>query len=104
MPKIRYNHDRPLSDFEPQLKILREHGFKPIAVTQILFEDTFVFETNKEAKKAYVKLEKNQKHRDKMVIGWYYGKKAFLKEVKRYETDNNGFSKVLIHWLENEKS
>lgn len=101
MPKIRYNHDRPLSDFEPQLKILREHGFTPIAVTQMLLEDTFVFKTSKEAKEAYNKLEKDQEDITKMVIGWYYGKKEFLKEVKRYETDNEGFSKVLVYWLEN---
>jgi 4-amino-4-deoxy-L-arabinose transferase-like glycosyltransferase len=96
MVKIKYNHDRTLEEFQSQLKIIENAGFKPIAVSQLYFEDTFVFETSKEANEAFNLLEKNKPSE---VIGWWYGKDDFLQTVKEYETDNEGYSKVLIHWI-----
>ena len=86
-----FNHDRPLSSFEESLEIIRSAGFKPIAVTQMMFEDTFVFETDEEATKAYTLLEIGGE-----VCGWWYGREEFLEEVRDYE---KGGVKVLIYWL-----
>ena len=102
MKETKYNHDRPLNDFEDQLKIIREHGFKPISVTQMELEDTFVFETKKEANKAFNELEVPKKYN---VVGWWFGKNDFMKAVRKYEkranTDRNDefFLKMKIYWL-----
>jgi hypothetical protein len=32
---LKYNHNRPLSDFNESLEIIKAAGFKPIAVTQL---------------------------------------------------------------------
>jgi hypothetical protein len=47
------NHHRKLEDFSYELEIIRKNGFKPIAVTQMYLEDTFVFKTKKEANNAF---------------------------------------------------
>lgn len=92
-----YNHNRPLESFSIELEIIRENGFVPIAVSQIYFEDTFVFETHEEATKAYEMLEEDETLPYRC-FGWWYGKQEFLKEVLDYES-KEGASKVLIHWL-----
>lgn len=92
---MNYNHDRPLSDFDNQLKILRNHGYNPIAMTQLYFEDTFVFKTLDEATKAYAELEIDKE----LITGWFYEEDDFIREIKEYEERNA--SKVLIYWLNN---
>ena len=49
---MEYNHKRPIEAFVEQIQILRDHGFRPIAVSQMICEDVFVFETEDEAKRA----------------------------------------------------
>lgn len=98
----KYNHDRPLEDFEEQIKILRESGFNPIGVSQMYFEDTFIFKTAKEAKEAYHVLERTED--DLWIgecVGWYYSKRDFMKEVKDYEKKIGDEEpvRVLVHWL-----
>jgi len=97
---MKFNHDRTLSDFQSNIDKLKENGFNPIAVSQMYFEDTFVFETEEEAKKAFQQFEidENEKWIGD-ISGWWYGKEDFIKTVKEYETENDGYSKVLIHWL-----
>lgn len=97
---IKYNHDKTLSEFEPQLSIIKKAGFKPIAVSKMYFEDVFVFETEEEATRAYRKLErdKNENWIGK-VDGWWYGRNSFKDVVKEYEAKNKGFSKVRVYWL-----
>ncbi|PIZ50419.1 hypothetical protein COY27_07090 [Candidatus Woesearchaeota archaeon CG_4_10_14_0_2_um_filter_33_13] len=84
--KIKYNIDKDYSYFKNEVDILMKNGFKPIMVCQMLFEPTFVFKTEEESKLAYEKLELNESISIKeRVIGWFYGEKEFIKEVKRYE-------------------
>jgi hypothetical protein len=97
---MKFNHDRMLSEFQSNIDKLKENGFNPIAVSQMYFEDTFVFETEEEAKKAYQQFERDENEKwigD--ISGWWYGREDFLKTVKEYETENDEYSKVLIHWL-----
>lgn len=98
---IKYNVNRKLSSYSRDLRIIRKHGFNPIAVAQIYLEETFVFKTKKEALEAYHLLErdKDEKWIGK-VVGWWYSKKDFLAEVKSYETAPPTDSKVKIFWLE----
>ncbi len=92
---MKYNHNRPLSDFQDDIKKIESEGFKVIAVSQMMMEDTFVFETQDEADKAFKLFEQD----NTTIVGWWYGKEDFIKAVEEYEKNNNGYSKVLIHWL-----
>jgi hypothetical protein len=91
--ETHYNHNRELSDFKEQLDIIKNSGFNPIGVTQMYFEDTFIFKTKKEAKLACKTLEKCTPSK---VIGWWYSKKNFMKEKELYESEE---IKMLIYWL-----
>ena len=94
-----YNHSRPLTDFLNEINIIKNHGFNPIAVTQMYYEDLFVFKTDEEATKAYHQLEQDENNKwIGKVSGYWYGKEEFEKEVKNYE-QNEEYSKVLIYWL-----
>ena len=95
MDDIKYNHDRPLSSFKEDIKTIESEGFKVIAVTQMYFEDTFVFKTPEEVNKAYEIFEKN----NPKICAWWYGKDDFIKAVKEYETESKGYSKVKTYWL-----
>lgn len=97
---MKFNHDRPLSDFQDDINKLKANGYNPIAVSQMYFEDTFVFETNEEATKAYRQFERDEKEKwIGEIVGWWHGREDFKKTVKEYETENDGYSKVRIHWL-----
>jgi hypothetical protein len=60
--------------YQIPIQILKSAGYHPIAVTSMMFEDTFVFETKDEAKRAYQELEKEKKQ----IQGWFYGWPDFL--------------------------
>ena len=95
---MTYNHNRPVEDFEEQLNIIRSAGFNPIAVSQMYFEDTFVFETDEEAHKAYETLERDaNKKLIGRVVGWWYSRDRFAETILEYEEKMK--NKVLTHWL-----
>ena len=72
------------------------HNFNP-AEKEI---KSFLFETEDEAIKAYHQFERDEKNEwIGEIVGWWYGRKDFEKKVKEYETENDGYSKVLTHWL-----
>ena len=97
MEEIRYNHNRTLESFVEEHEQITQHGFHLIAVCQMYFEDTFVFETDEEATRAFEYFEQNAT--DNRIVGWWYGREEFLETVKQYEIENEGYSKVKIHWL-----
>ena len=97
---MKFNHNRPLSDFKDDIDKLKANGYNPIAVSQMYFEDTFVFETKEEAEKAYRQFERDEEEKwIGEIVGWWYSKEDFEKTVKEYETENDGYSKVLVYWL-----
>lgn len=59
------------------LLILAEYGFYPIAITYYYGEETFVFKTKAEAKKAYNLLEKKLEK----ITGWFYGEKSWQQTI-----------------------
>ena len=97
---MKNNTDRTLESFNEQLTILRENGYNPIAVSQMYFEDTFVFETKEEADRGYLQFErdKNEKWIGE-VVGWWYSKEDFLKAVKEYEEESEFDSTPITFWL-----
>ena len=60
------------------LKEIKEAGFNPIAITVMLCEETFVFETEEETKKAADKF---------LPEGWWYEKEDFKKSRIKYVED-----------------
>lgn len=100
MENVHYNHKRDLKSFEQELDLIRSNGFNPIGVSQMMMEDTFIFETDEEAEKAFELLEKNRRGKGsgKKVVGWWYGKDSFLKEKEKYENEYSDTT-VLVHWL-----
>lgn len=91
---MKYNHNRSLCDFTDSVNKIRQKGFNPLYVTQMYFEDIFVFETNEEAIKAYEALNTKS---DDDVIGFWYGLKQFQELVLEYELE--GYLTVLIYKL-----
>ena len=60
---------------------LRLHGFHPIMFTEMVMEDTWIFETQEEATKAYNKLERDESEKwIGKLQGWWYGIDDFNKE------------------------
>lgn len=98
MEDVHYNHKRTLESFQRSLDIIRSNGFDPIGVSQIMLEDTFIFETDEEAEKAFNILEKEGDPSGKKIVGWWYGKESFFEEKKRYEEQWEDTT-VLVHWL-----
>lgn len=90
---MSFNHDKELSDFQAAIDIIRHHGFEPIAVTQMYFEQVFVFKTDSEAQMAYELLEVQLEE----ITGCWYEKEDFISEVEQYE--KNG-SMVKVFWLQ----
>lgn len=82
---MKYNHNRPLSDFQDNINKLKSAGFNPIAVSQLYFEDVYVFETKKEALLAYNTFEMNNNKWIGEIVGWWYGEDDFNKTIEEYE-------------------
>jgi hypothetical protein len=102
-----YNHDRPLSDFDEPLALIREAGFNPIGVTFFMFEDVFIFETKEEATQAYHVLEQaypidGESRWIGEVVGWWYGKKKIKKMMQEYSSINDHKKAILVYWLDSE--
>lgn len=85
----RLNIERDLDSFKTELDVIKNHGFNPIGVSQILWEDIYIFETQEETEKAYKTLECGEnKHWTCPVEGMQYSKAKFLdvciQHKKRY--------------------
>lgn len=90
-----YNHKRPFTSFSESIKKLRENGHNPIAVTQLYCEETFVFETEEEAKSALLVFNDSE---HECYYGWWQGKVEFMRVVEEYEFVYPD-TKILIYWL-----
>lgn len=87
------NYGTPESDL---LKEVIKAGFKPIGITVMMCEETFIFKSDKEAKEA-AKLF--------MPEGWWYGFPEFLDAEKWYVEKMLDVSKIIdysldVHWLD----
>jgi len=83
------------------LTLLRSAGFNPIAITIMMCEETFVFETDEEAKKAHEEFEKNKIH-GVNIQGWWYGRNYFNETILEYRNlmyDGKKEDTPPIFWL-----
>lgn len=77
---------------------LRLHGFKPIMFTELMMEDTFVFETEEEARRAYNTFERKENCDDMdgdyigKFDGWWYGIDDFNKQSVENKNWNAGIN------------
>ena len=76
------------------LKTLNEHGFHPMGICWYIGEETFIFKNDKDSKHAYETLERDRRGKwIGKVVGWYYSKKSFEKELLDKDNTPN------IYWL-----
>ncbi len=76
------------------LKEIIAAGFKPIAITVMMCEETFVFKGKWDADAAARKF---------MPEGWWYGYSDFIDEYEQYVKKNYGYDRDLaptIYWLD----
>ncbi len=59
------------TDKSESVEKLRNAGFNPIGITNMLCEETFIFNTDEEAQKAFEYFEKNPV--GDVIQGWWYG-------------------------------
>lgn len=77
---------------------LRLHGFNPIMFTELMMEDTFVFETEEEARRAYNTFERRENCDDMdndyigKFDGWWYGIDDFNKQSAENKDWNAGIN------------
>ena len=96
---MSYNHDRPLEDFEDQIDIITNACFNLIGVSQMYFEDVFIFNTKAEALMAYKTLETGEIGSEKIgAVGWWYSKREFKKLAEEYKKDWKG-CEVKTYWI-----
>lgn len=85
------------TDKSELLKKIIDAGFNPIAITVIICEETFVFETEKEARAAHQSIDTNE--------GWWYGldgKYPWNKTWKEYVDNHYGGDESIapkVYWL-----
>lgn len=75
-----YNTDKSVS-----LKTIRDAGFNPIGITVMICEETFIFNTDEEAQKAFEYFEKNPVK--DVIQGWWYGLVDFELARQKYVLD-----------------
>ena len=91
-------------------KLFQKYGYNLIAFTQLLFEYTFVFETQEIADSGYKKFECEMDYDstdsaipgeddDCTFVGWWYGLEYFKKTLNDYE-HMNYFGTPHIIWFE----
>lgn len=59
------------TDKSESIEKLRNVGFNPIGITKMICEETFIFNTDEEALKAFEYFEKNPV--GEVIQGWWYG-------------------------------
>ncbi len=79
------NISKDLQKFYFDLEILKSAGYKPIAVTTMMCENTFVFETQDEANRAFLQFEKHPQ--GECISGWWYGREDFSKALDDYKKE-----------------
>jgi hypothetical protein len=77
------------------LKLVREAGFKPIGITVMMCEETFIFKGRKEAKEAWKMFAPE---------GWWYGLDDFWKDWEDYHKQMGNYDRDevddAIYWLD----
>lgn len=87
----------------PVLQSLKEAGFNPIAVTTLLCEETFVFETTEECDKAckFVNPNRSEDGKSGVHYGYWYalrdGKYSFIDTYHSYKDQTGSYPEVV--WL-----
>jgi hypothetical protein len=106
MEYIQYNsegltdHSTYGKSSSKSIQVLKQFGFKPIAITVMMCEETFIFETEEEALRAHDEFEHHPKH-NIVIQGWWYGREDFKKSVEEYIEKFQ--SSPVIYWINDNK-
>ena len=79
------NIPQELRKYYFDLEILKSAGYKPVAVTTMMCENTFVFETKDEADRAFLQFEKHPQ--GEYISGWWYGREDFKQGLENYKKE-----------------
>lgn len=71
------------------VKLLKDAGYKPLAICSYYGEETFFFETAEEAKRAYKDMEVEKR----LVCGWFHS----VEEIDNLENPDG--SKIEVRWI-----
>jgi hypothetical protein len=74
--------------YQPNIDKLRANGYNPIAVSNLMLEIVYIFETTKEAHKAYHQFERDvDGNWIGEIAGWWYGKNYFDIKEENYKIE-----------------
>ena len=92
--ELQMIHDNYGTPNSVLLKEVQEAGFKPIGITVLMCEETFIFKGNKEAKDAAEKF---------LPEGWWYGfsdwEETRKEYVKEYYNGDEDLAPI-VYWLD----
>jgi hypothetical protein len=86
----KWNTDKSYS-----IKLLRDHGHKPIGITNVMCEETFIFNSKEECDKAHWEMQVQER----LVDGWWYSKEEFEKMLSTEPMFQQKNGKPKIYWL-----
>ncbi|QQR76944.1 hypothetical protein IPJ63_01650 [Candidatus Nomurabacteria bacterium] len=87
------NIPQDLRKYYFDLEVLKTHDYKPVAVTTMMCENTFVFETEDEAIRAFEQFEKHPS--GEYISGWWYSRESFDSSIKEYAKEVGYDPKVI---------
>lgn len=88
------------TDRSQALKILMDAGYNPIAITIMICEETFIFETEEEAIEAHKVFEMDPN--PSIIQGFWYGEEKFHEAWKDYINEgykDNESEAPKVYWL-----
>jgi len=95
LKELRDNREKKLDKVANKFReFFLTQGYNLIGFCNFLLENTFIFETSEEAKRAFEEFEKNKKE----IFGWWYGKSNFANVRLHYESK---YEEVVVIWFDN---
>ena len=94
LKELRDTRERQLDKIAKKFKdFFATQRYNLIGFCNFLLENTFIFETAKEAAKAHQEFEKDKKE----IFGWWYGKADFANTRLYYESK---YDEIVVVWFE----
>ena len=94
LKELRENRERQLDKTSKRFRdFFATQGYKLIGYCTFLLENTFIFETAKEAAKAHKEFEQEKQE----IFGWWYGKADFANVRLHYESK---YDEIVVFWFD----
>jgi len=94
LKELRDTRERQLDKTAKRFRdFFASQGYSLIGFCNFLLENTFIFETSDEAKKAFKEFEQDKKE----IFGWWYGKSNFANVRLHYESK---YDEIVVIWFD----